>query len=140
MKNSLVQEWMTPEPVTIPSSTTITDAHWTMIDNKIRRLLVVDEGELVGIITLQDLQQKIPFASLAINPLRASNYLTKCPVRQLMSPDPVTISLDTTLVDAAKLMLERKISTLPVMDRDRLVGIITESDVFRAFVKTAEAT
>jgi acetoin utilization protein AcuB len=101
----------------------------------------VDEGKLVGIITHQDLQQKIPFASFAIDPVRVSDYLTKCPVRQLMTIDPITISSDTKLVDAARLMLERKISTLPVIDEHRegkLVGVITESDIFRAFVKTVD--
>jgi acetoin utilization protein AcuB len=138
MKDTLVQDVMTRDPITIGSNTTLPDAYWTMINNRIRRLLVVDQGKLQGIVTLEDLRQKIPFTTFAIDPVRASETLANFPIRQVMATDLKTITPDTPLVEAAKLMLENKISTLPVMRDEQLAGIITEGDIFRAFVQLCE--
>jgi acetoin utilization protein AcuB len=70
--------------------------------------------------------------------VRASDALTHYPIGKIMSLNPKTTSPDIHLVKAAQLMLENNISTLPVMDDDKLVGIITESDIFQAFVEFAE--
>lgn len=139
MKENLVRDWMTPDPISIPSTCTLPDAHWLMINNKVRRLLVVDHEKLVGIITLEDLRGKVPSILTSMDPLRANNLLTKLPVCRVMSENPKTIEVNATLIKAARLMLEYQISTLPVMGDSRLVGIITESDIFRALVKQLEA-
>jgi CBS domain-containing protein len=110
-----------------------------MVNNKIRRLPVVDQDTLVGIVTLNDLRGKIPATLIGMDLLRASDMFTKLPVRHVMSENPKTIPADATLVEAARLMLVFKISALPVMDGTRLVGIITESDIFRALVKQIES-
>jgi acetoin utilization protein AcuB len=64
--------------------------------------------------------------------------LSRMTVHQVMSRDPKTITPDATLIEAARTMLERKISALPVIEGSHLVGIVTESDIFRAFVKLEE--
>jgi len=110
-----------------------------MVNNKIRRLPVVDKDTLVGIVTLDDLRGKVPATLIGMDPVRASDILTKLPVRQVMSENPKTITADATLVDAARLMLEFKISALPVMNDAKLIGIITESDIFRALVKRIDS-
>jgi acetoin utilization protein AcuB len=134
MKNELVRDWMTSNPITILSNCTLPEAYWLMINNKIRRLPVVDRDNLVGIVTLEDLRGKIPSILIGMDTVRASDMLIKLPVSRVMSENPKTIPVDATLVEAARLMLSYKISALPVMDGDNLVGIITESDIFRAFV------
>jgi len=135
MKEYIVSEWMTPDPITVSSTLTIPEAYWKMVENEIRRLLVVDEGILVGIVTIEDLRQKIPFTAYAIDSTRASDMLANCPISKVMSLNPITIAPRAHLVDAANLMLKHHISTLPVIECDKLVGIITESDIFRAFVE-----
>lgn len=138
MKGNLVKDWMTPDPITITSNITIPEAYWLMIDNKIRRLLVVDDQQLVGIVTIEDLRQKIPFTTFAMDVVKANDVLTNCPISRVMSLNPKTTSPDIALVEAARLMLKHNISTLPVMEREKLVGIITESDIFRAFVQMVD--
>jgi CBS domain-containing protein len=135
MTTHLVQDWMKPDPITVTSNIPLPEAYWLMINNKIRRLLVVDNEKLVGIVTIDDLRQKIPFAAFAMDAVRTSDILAHYPVQKVMSLNPKTTSPDTPLIEAARLMLENHISTLPVMKGEKLVGIITESDIFRAFVK-----
>ncbi len=138
MNKNLVRDWMTPNPLTVTSNVTIPEAYWMMVNNKVHRLLVVDNENLVGVITIDDLRQKIPFTTFSLDAVRASDILTHYPIGKIMSLNPKTTSPDIPLVKAAQLMLENNISTLPVMDDDKLVGIITESDIFHAFVEFAE--
>jgi CBS domain-containing protein len=109
-----------------------------MVNRKIRRLLVMDNEYLIGIVTLEDIRRKTPVDVFAIDVVRASDMLARLPIRQIMTKNPKTTSPETPLVDAAQLMLENNVSTLPVMHGSKLVGIITESDIFRAFVKFLE--
>jgi acetoin utilization protein AcuB len=139
MGGNRVRDWMTITPITIKSSATLPEAYWLMIENKIRRLPVVDNEVLVGIVTLEDLRQKIPAIVISIDPVRANDALARLPVRQVMTENPKTISKEAPLIEAARQMLENKISALPVMEGNSLVGIITESDIFRAFVNLMEA-
>jgi acetoin utilization protein AcuB len=106
-----------------------------MVNNKIRRLPVVDRGVLVGIITLEDLRRMMPADVIRVDPGRISDMLSKMPVRRVMTRDPKTVSASAPLIEAARQMLEHKIGALPVMEGGNLVGIITESDIFRALVK-----
>ena len=140
MESKLVRDWMTTDPIIISSNCTLPEAYWLMVNNKIRRLPVVDQDTLVGIVTLEDLRGKIPATLIGMDPVRASDMLVKLPVRHVMSENPKTVPVGATLVEAARLMLEFKISTLPVMDGARLVGIITESDIFSALVKQLESS
>lgn len=138
MKDNLVRDWMTPDPITISSNCTLPEAYWLMINNKVRRLLVVDREQLVGIVTLEDLRGKVPSILTSMDPLRANDMLTKLPIYRVMTQNPKTIEADASLIEAARMMLEYLISTLPVMDSEKLVGIITESDIFKALVKQLE--
>ena len=139
MERDMVRDWMTSNPIIISSNCTLPEAYWLMVNNKIRRLPVVDKDTLVGIVTLDDLRGKVPATLIGMDPVRASDILTKLPVRQVMSENPKTITADATLVYAARLMLEFKISALPVMNDAKLIGIITESDIFRALVKQVDS-
>jgi acetoin utilization protein AcuB len=129
-----IKDWMTTHPVTVTSSTTLPEVYWVMVENRIRRLLVVDGGKLVGIVTMEDLRGSFHTDIIAINPLKVNQILSEMPVRQLMSKDPITIDTDSSVIQAAQTMLEHKISTLPVIEAEKVVGIITESDLFRVLV------
>jgi len=131
----MIRDWMTADPVTVSSGTTLPEAYWLMVENRIRRLLVVDGGRLVGIVTMEDLRGSFHTDIIAINPLRVNEILSVMPVRQLMSKDPITIAPNVNVLEAAQQMLEHRISTLPVVESGKVVGIITESDLFRVLVE-----
>jgi acetoin utilization protein AcuB len=138
MTNNLVRDWMTPKPVTVDSCAPLRDAYWRMIDNKVRRLPVMDKERLVGIITLEDLRRAEPPAGIGLDLVRITDMLSRMTVHQIMSRDPKTITPNAALIEAARMMLKHAISALPVIEGSQLVGIITESDIFRAFVQLEE--
>jgi len=138
MTNNLVRDWMTPKPVTVDSCTPLRDAYWRMIDNKVRRLPVMDKERLVGIITLEDVRRVEPRTGIGLDMVKITEILSRTTVHQVMSRDPKTITPDAALIEAARMMLKHAISALPVIEGSQLVGIITESDIFRAFVKMEE--
>jgi len=139
MNNDCVQEWMIPDPVTIPSTCTLVEAYRLMVDHKTCRLLVVDQSVLVGIVTLEDLRRKLPdsLGFFSANP--GSQYDDWIPVSRVMSKNLQTIQADSSLIQAAHLLLNSQIRALPVMDGDRAIGIITESDILRALLVQIEA-
>ena len=132
----LVRDWMTADPTTVKPDTSVIEAYHLMIAQRIRRLPVVDEGNLVGIVTLSDLHQPKPFKKFSMSFLEMSDQLSHITVGEMMTPQPVTIDENTTLGQAAQKMLEHKISGLPVINSvGHLAGIITESDIFRLVVE-----
>jgi CBS domain-containing protein len=135
MSGNQVRDWMTPNPVIVSPGTSLRKAHWLMIDNKVRRLPVMDGEHLVGIVTMEDLRRAEPSTGIGLDLVKITDLLSRMTVRQLMTKDPKTITPDTPLIEAARMMLEQEISALPVMEAGQLVGIITESDIFRAYVK-----
>ncbi len=135
MKGNRVRDWMTRRPITIPGACTLPDAYLLMLNHKIRRLLVVDQGILVGVVTLEDIRKKMPDAVISMDPMQENFQIEKILVRDIMTGNPKVISPNATLLQAAQVMVEFDVSTLPVMDGGRLVGIITESDIFKAMVK-----
>ncbi len=124
MEKIHVRDWMTANPITIAPKATLTDAYKLMKGHRIRRLPVVDEHDkLVGIITIGDVREAHFF-----DPLHPE--FSQVRVEQVMTIDPITVAPKSTIRDAALLMLQHKIGGLPVKEGDKLVGIITESDIF----------
>lgn len=135
MKCEMVRDWMIPDPITINPNTTLPEAHRMMLEHSIRRLPVVNEGQLVGIVTLGDLRGAEPSDATSLSIWEVNYLLCQIEVEEIMTPRPYTISEDATLGEAAQMMLAHKISGLPVVDQlGVLVGIITESDIFRMVV------
>jgi len=122
-------------PVTIPSQMPVPEALALMREKKIRRLPVVDShGKLVGIVSEKDLLYASPSPTTSLSVFEIPYLLSKIFVEKVMTKEVVTVSDDTPLESAALLMADRKIGGLPVMKGDKLVGIITETDMFRAFL------
>lgn len=135
MRHNLVRHWMTQNPITIDSKTTLPEAHKLMCELQIRRLPVVERGRLVGIVTLGDLRQAEPSETDLLRQFEMKDLLSKQTVEKIMTWEPITVLPEMTLRQAARLMLNYKIAGLPVVENDELVGIITESDIFRAMVQ-----
>ncbi len=139
MNNDRVQDWMVPDPATIPSVCTLVEAYRLMMQHKTYRLLVVDHGVLVGIITQEDLRRRMPVALGLYSAIPGAQYDDRTPVSHVMRKNPQTIEGDASLMQAAHLLLDTQVLALPVMDGGRLVGIITESDILRALLVQIEA-
>jgi acetoin utilization protein AcuB len=132
----LVRERMSTQPVTIPADVTITKALQVMRQNEVRRLPVLDEeGNLVGIVSEKDLLYASPSPATSLSIYEMHYLLSRLRVTELMTTDPITVSPDTPLEEAARIMADNKIGGLPVMEDGRLVGIITETDIFKVFLE-----
>jgi acetoin utilization protein AcuB len=132
-RKSLVQDFMTDHPIVIAPKASLFEAYNVMFDNEVRRLPVVENGDLVGIITLSDIQRALPgYADDQDTQTRLA--LAPRAVQEVMSTDPITVAPDESIQEAAELMLDNQISGLPVVQENQVVGMITESDIFRLFV------
>jgi CBS domain-containing protein len=140
LENVTVREWMTSPVLTISPTASISNAHQMMKENGVRRLPVVDHDRLVGIITIGDVREASPSDATTLS-IWELNYLwAQLTVEKIMTRHPYTIEAGSSILDAAQIMLDKKISGLPVVDEDgRLVGMITESDVFRMLIKQRQA-
>ncbi|WP_026840777.1 CBS domain-containing protein [Citrifermentans bremense] len=132
----LVRDRMTPNPITITPDISVTEALRLMGDKKIRRLPVVERtGKLVGIVSDRDLFQASPSPATSLAIWEIHDLLAKLTVDKTMATDVITVTEDTPLEEAARVMVDRRIGGLPVMRGDALVGIITESDLFQALLE-----
>jgi CBS domain-containing protein len=131
MRPQNVAEWMSTPPVTVAPSTSLEAAQRLMHQQHVRRLPVVADGRLVGIITWGDLRAAQPSAATTLSVYEWRALLEKVTVAACMTRDPVTIAPDAPVLDAAQAMLDRKVGGLPVVQDGRVVGVITESDLFR---------
>jgi|SRR3972149_706916 len=138
MEYARVGDWMTRKVVTISPKQTLPVSHKLMKDHSIRRLPVVDAGQLIGILTLGDIREASPSDATSLSIFELNYLLAELTVDRIMTKDPITVTPATRLSEAAKLMLQHKIGGLPVLEGHKLVGIITESDIFRAYVRLAE--
>lgn len=134
MTTKLVRDWMTSDTVTVSSDSTLPDAYWLMLEKKLRRVPVMDSGVLVGIVTLGDLRRGNPPVGLDLDLFKTVEKLSKMEVHQVMTRDVHTIPPTESLVDAAHLMLKHSVRVLPVLDGENLVGVISRSDILRAFI------
>jgi len=132
----LVNERMTHNPITVREDTSLYDALKIMHDNNVRRLPVLSkEGKLVGIVSEKDLLYASPSPATSLS-VWEINYLTsKIRVSDLMTEEVITICEDCPMEEAARIMVDSKIGGLPVMRDDQLVGIITETDLFKIFLE-----
>ena len=138
VRRHLIKDWMTPDPITIGPDTTLPEADRLMKECGIRRLPVVENGRLVGIITLGDVREASPSNATSLSIYELNYLISRLTVGSIMTQDPITITPDTSIEAAARLMLEHKIGGLPVVDGTRVVGIITESDIFRLLITEGE--
>lgn len=132
----LVKERMSRNPITIRFDTPVTEAQALMKREKIHHLPVLDrDGKLAGIVTEKDLLYASPSPATTLSVYEMTSLLAKLTVDKVMSAKPMTVTEDVPLEEAARIMADRNIGGLPVMRGSVLVGIITESDLFRVFIE-----
>ena len=130
-----VKEWMTTPVISVEADTPVADAYNIMMEQGIRRLPVLDGEKLVGIVTLGDLREARPSSATSLSIYELNYLLSKLTVDKVMTHNPFTMTPETPIQIAAKMMMDRKVGGLPVVDEEgNLVGIITESDIFGMLV------
>jgi len=134
-----VRELMTGAPITVSPDTSVFDARRLMLKERIRHLLVTDDRRLVGIITDRDIRLNLPSQATSLSMWEVNYLLAKLTVGQVMTKSVIIIGPDREARAAAQLMLEHKVGALPVLDGEVLIGILTETDILRAFARVPEA-
>ena len=132
-----VNQLMSDHVVTIGTEASCHDAVTLMVRNKISHLPVVDrEGVLRGVLTDRDLRHQLfePEVFRAIGSVPVERMLAEMPVRKVMSAPPISIGGDAELEEAAGVMRQEGLGSLPVVERGRIVGIVTETDLLRRIV------
>ncbi|NLC38958.1 MAG: CBS domain-containing protein [Clostridia bacterium] len=131
-----VRNYMTPNPVTITRQTTIAEALDLMRRHNVRRLPIMEKDKLVGIVTDRDLSEVSPSPATSLSIFELNYLLAKMKIGDVLPKKRqiYTIEADAYVEEAALLMREHKVGALPVMENDRLVGIITETNIFDAFI------
>jgi len=145
-----VRDVMTSDPITVTPDATVTEAAHLIVDNHIGALPVIEEGKLIGIVTegdliLQDVKLEYPtyihlLGGMIQYPPATAKFESELKkavaanVRAVMTEDPTTISVDATVEDAATMLVERDVSRLPVMDGEKLVGVVSKSDIVRSLL------
>lgn len=133
MENRLVKAWMTSPVFTVTPETNLKDARRLIAEHKIRVLPVMKEDKLVGIITKRGLL-RLDLSVLGIETWNSHTDLEEGKVGDVMTLKPLTVIPDSTVPKAARVMLENKITALPVVTKGSLVGILTNSDVLRFLI------
>ena len=130
-----VKNKMTTNPFTISPEQTIPDAHEIMVQNGVKRLPVMKNGKLVGVVSKNDIDRYSPSKATTLSMGEITYLLSKTKIKHVMTKNPITISSNALLEEAATLMRDQRVGFLPVVDDGKLVGIITESDIFDSFIE-----
>ncbi|MBI5302941.1 MAG: CBS domain-containing protein [Chloroflexi bacterium] len=132
----LVRERMTANPVTVHPETSFEDALQLLREKKIRRLPVVDKnGDLVGIVVEKDLLYASPSPATSLSVFEVHYLLSKLTVKDVMTKRVITVGEDCPLEEAARIMVDHKIGSLPIVRGKQVVGIVTETDVFKTMAE-----
>lgn len=132
----LVRERMTQNPVVVHPETPFEDALQLLREKKIRRLPVVDkQGNLIGIVVEKDLLYASPSPATSLSVFEVHYLLSKLQIKDVMTKRVIAIGEDCPLEEAARIMIDHKIGSLPVVRGKQVVGIITETDVFKVMAE-----
>ncbi len=135
MKQELIKDNMTSAVVSIAANASLEEAHKLMTAKGIRRLPVVDGGKVTGIVSLSDVLEAKPSDATSLSIWELNYLIANLHIKDIMSENPLSLAPNDSIVDAAKIMLKNKIGGIPVTENGKLVGIITESDIFRLVVR-----
>jgi acetoin utilization protein AcuB len=135
----LVGERMSRPVITVEPDLPVHDAFNLMKKEKVSRLPVIKKGKLVGIVTAGDLQNASPSAATTLSVWEMNYLLSKITVKEVMSKEVRTVTEDMPIEDAARLMADYEIGGLPVVRGSDVVGIITETDLFKIFLELTGA-
>ncbi len=129
-----VNDFMTRKVIYISPETTIAHAADLMREQDIHRLPVIENDKLVGLVTEGTIAEASPSKATSLSIYEMNYLLNKTKVKDVMIRDVITVSRFASLEDAVYLMFKHKVGILPVVDNEQLYGVITDRDVFAAFL------
>ena len=130
-----VRDLMTDKPITVDPATPILEARQRLAEERIRHLIVVDGGRIAGIVTDRDIRLNLPSPATSLSVWEVNYLLARLTVGNVMTRSVLVVEPDRPVAEAARIMSDHKISALPVLDGERLVGIVTESDFVKAVAR-----
>jgi acetoin utilization protein AcuB len=133
-----VRDWMTPEPFTLTDEDRVKTAVKHLLSAGIRHVPVLRDNVLVGIVTDRDLRRALPSLEAGASPEKYQSFMERATLGDIMTADPVTCTPDTDVADVVKIFVERKLGAMPVVDGGKLVAILTQVDIMRAFLAVLE--
>ncbi len=131
----LVGERMKSPVITVRPDMSLIDALNLMKQEHIRRTPVVKDGKLVGIVSEKDLLNASPSPATSLSIYEMNYLLSKLQIKDVMTKNVLTVTEDTPIEEAARIMADNKIGSMPVVRDDRIVGMITETDLFKMLLE-----
>jgi acetoin utilization protein AcuB len=126
----MVRDWMQKDPITIPSDTLASEAKRVLLDNNLNALLVVDNGQLRGLVTRHNMMRMGHYVTRTQNPDELSFFVNRLKVRDIMVRNPATVQADDTMEYCLEYGKELRVAQFPVVDSGEVVGIISSSQIF----------
>jgi len=131
----LVENWMNPNVITVDADDSMLDATKLLKEHNIRHLPVLEKGKLVGVITDRDLKRAAPSDATALEAHELLYLIANIKVREIMTRNPITVPYNFTIEEAAELLLQARISGMPVVNKDGdVIGTITQTDLFKVLI------
>ena len=131
----LVENWMNPNVITVDADDSMLDATKLLKEHSIRHLPVLEKGKLVGVITDRDLKRASPSDATTLEAHELLYLIANIKVREIMTRNPITVPYNFTIEEAAEILLQAKISGMPVVDKDGdVIGTITQTDLFKVLI------
>jgi CBS domain-containing protein len=125
------RDLMTPNPATLDRNETLDLPDAIMNLGRIRHMPVVEDGKVVGVLSQRDLFRSALIAALGFGRKTTGTLIKTIQVKEVMSQDVITIAPNASVKEAARVMIEKKIGCLPVVENEKIVGLITETDILR---------
>ncbi len=136
----LVENWMSKDVITVDVNDSMQDATRLLKEHNIRGLPVMENGKLVGVVTDRDLKKASASDATTLEIHELLYMISRIKVKEIMTKNPITIPVDSTIDEAAEVLLENKLSGAPVVDdKGQVVGIITQIDIFRVIISLTGA-
>jgi acetoin utilization protein AcuB len=131
----LVENWMNPNVITVDADDSMLDATKILKEHNIRHLPVLEKGKLVGVITDRDLKRASPSDATTLEAHELLYLIATIKVREIMTKNPITVPYNYTIEEAAEILLQAKISGMPVVNKDGdVIGTITQTDLFKVLI------
>jgi CBS domain-containing protein len=130
-----VRDVMAQNPLTLDRNETLDLAESIMNLGRIRHMPVVDDGRVIGILSQRDLFRSALLTALGFGRKTTTALIKTIKIKEVMTEDVITIAPETTIKDAARTMIDKKIGCLPVVENEKLIGLLTETDMLRYVVE-----
>lgn len=130
----LVMNWMSKTAITVDINDSMQNAIKLLKEHDINMLPVMEKGKLVGVLSDRDVKRSSASDATTLEIHELLFLISKIKVKDIMTKDPITVPSDYTIEETAAVLLENNISGVPVMDKKKVVGVITQTDIFRALI------